>query len=164
MKRPLIINAPSRQSLRQRYYYATLTFIFWMIWIFLWTPAITLLGWIFGMDLVYIQMVQLEGYKSVISDFGLFLICVLGIGSILGAWATYNFLRFKGVERRASLVTIDNQQLSSFFRIDLKNLDEQQHAKVITVSFDKFGNIIASKNIPREFRGSLIVKPHSQKS
>lgn len=147
MKRPLIINSPSLLSLQQQYVSALFTFIFWMIWIFLWTPLITLVGWLSGLDLIYIQMIELEGFSDITEDFSGFLICVAIIGSVLGFWALYNFLRFKDIERRAAITPVNNQQLSTFFGVEVKTLERQQHLQCLTVSFDDQGNISASKAI-----------------
>lgn len=145
--RPLIIDSPSLQSLRQRYLSATFTLIFWTIWIFLWTPLLTLLGWLLGLDLVYIEMIELKGYRAIIADFGLFLICVGIIGGILGIWAAYNFFRFKDLERRAAIRPVNNPQLAAFFKVDPQTLTRQQNTQCLSVSFDSLGNIVASKPI-----------------
>lgn len=147
MNKPLVIDSPSLQSLRQRYLSATFTFVFWVIWILLWTPLITLIGWLFGLDLVFIEMIKLDGYKGVIADFGLFLICITVIGSILGIWAAYNFFRFKDLERRAAIEPVNNRQLAAFFEVDPQILTKQQKAQCLSVSFDSHGHIIASKQI-----------------
>lgn len=147
MKRPLVIDRPSLQSLRQHYLSATFTFVFWVIWILLWTPLITLIGWLFGVNLVYIEMIKLEGYKSVIADFGLFLMCITLIGAILGIWAAYNFFRFKDLERRAALDPVNNRQLAAFFGVDLQTLTKQQKTQCLSVSFDSHGHIVANTQI-----------------
>ncbi|PPD33024.1 MAG: poly-beta-1,6-N-acetyl-D-glucosamine biosynthesis protein PgaD [Methylomonas sp.] len=141
MKRPLIINTPSLQSLQQRYVSAFLTFIFWVIWFFLWTPLITLFGWLSGLDLIYIQMIELEGFSDIAEDFSGFLISVAIFGGLLGFWALYNFLRFKDIERRAAITPVNNQQLAAFFGVGVNLLGKQQQAQCLSISFDDQGNI-----------------------
>ncbi|QPK62836.1 poly-beta-1,6-N-acetyl-D-glucosamine biosynthesis protein PgaD [Methylomonas sp. LL1] len=143
-KKPLVIDSPSLQSLRQRYLSTFFTFLFWVVWIFLWTPLITLIGWLLGFDLIYSEMIELEGYKGVLADFVLFISCVAIIGCLLGFWALYNFLRFKDVDRRAALAPVNNRQLSAFFAVDPARLAIQQKTQCLTVSFDADGNITAS--------------------
>ena len=149
MKRPLIINSPSLQSLQQRYVSALFTFIFWMIWIFLWTPLITLVGWISGLDLIYIQMIELEGFSDITEDFAGFVICVAIIGCVLGFWALYNFLRFKDIERRAAITPVNNQQLAAFFGVAVNTLDKQQQTQCLSISFDDQGNISQIATMPK---------------
>ncbi|MCQ8102874.1 poly-beta-1,6-N-acetyl-D-glucosamine biosynthesis protein PgaD [Methylomonas sp. SURF-2] len=145
--RPLIIDKPSLQSLRQRYLSATFTFIFWTVWIFLWTPLLTLLGWLMGLDLVYVEMLQLKGYREVVADFGRFLICIAVIGGILGIWAAYNFFRFKDLERRAAIKPVTTPELAAFFGINPQKLTQQQTTQCLSVSFDSLGNIVASQKL-----------------
>lgn len=147
MKQPLVINSPSLQNLSERYVSALFTFLFWIIWIFLWTPLVTFIGWLLGLDLVYLEMIELEGYKAVISDFGLFLMCVMVIGFILGIWALYNFIRFKDVDRRAAIEPVNSHQLSTFFAIDPSLLAKQQKSQCLSVHFDDHGNIVNSTEI-----------------
>jgi biofilm PGA synthesis protein PgaD len=149
MKRPLIINSPSLQSLQQQYVSALFTFIFWMIWIFLWTPLITLIGWISGLDLIYIQMIELEGFSDITEDFAGFLISVAILGGLLGFWALYNFLRFKDIERRAAITPVNNQQLAAFFGVGVNLLGKQQQAQCLSISFDDQGNISQIATMPK---------------
>jgi biofilm PGA synthesis protein PgaD len=143
--KPLVIDTPSLQSLRQKYFSTAVTFVFWVVWIFLWTPLVTLLGWFLGIDQVYIQMIELDGYKEVIDDLLLFLECVAGMGGSLAVWALYNFGRFRNVERRTSLPPVSNAQLADFFHVDVATLSQQQTVQCLSVSFDDDGNITASQ-------------------
>ncbi len=115
MNRSLVIHRPSLQTLRQKYVSRVLTFVFWLLWFFLWIPLITFIGWIAGFDIFYLEMIELEGYQEVAAEFSLFLLGVAIIGGLLGIWALYNFLRFKNVERRTAINPVNNQQLADFF-------------------------------------------------
>jgi len=138
----LIINSPSMQSLWQRYSSFILTFIFWVIWFFLWVPVATLLAWYFGYHLVYFEMFTLEGYKEVIQDFISFLVIVAIMGGSLAIWATYNFMRFKGKDRRSKPQTITLQDQAEFFGVDSSLLQIYQKKDFVSVSFDEKGNIV----------------------
>ena len=142
--KPLVIDTPSMQSLRRKYISAVITFIFWMIWIFLWTPLITLVGWLLGIHQVYFQMVELQGSQAVIESFGLFLKCLAAMGGSLAAWALYNYLRFRNIDRRTPLPPVTNAQLSAYFHVDQSVLSRQQASKCLSVCFDEDGKIIRS--------------------
>lgn len=143
----LIIDTPLLQSLKQKYVSALLTFIFWVLWIYLWTPLITLVGWILGINLAFFQMVELGGYKDVAADFVIFLLCVAIMGGALAIWASYNFFRFRNVDRRTPLPAVTNSQLSAFFKVDRVMLSKQQEAQCLSVSFDEQGNIVSSMDV-----------------
>jgi biofilm PGA synthesis protein PgaD len=145
--KPLVIDTPSLQSLRQKYFSTVITFVFWVVWIFLWTPLVTLLAWFLGIDQVYLQMVELDGYKEVVDDLLLFLQCVAVMGGSLAVWALYNFGRFRNVERRTSLPPVSNAQLSDFFHVDAATISQQQTVQCLSVSFDGDGNITASREL-----------------
>jgi biofilm PGA synthesis protein PgaD len=137
----LVIDSPSLQSLRQKYISSFLTMVFWILWIFLWTPLITLVAWISGMDLVYFQMVELEGGKAVAENFLIFLEIVAGMGVLYGAWAAYNYLRYGKLNRRTALPPVTNEELGEFFQVDPFRLAEKQDCQCISVRFDVDGNI-----------------------
>jgi biofilm PGA synthesis protein PgaD len=137
----LVINSPSLQSLQQRYISTILTFVFWVLWIFLWTPLLTLLAWLVGAHLVYFEMFELKGWGEVVREFKIFSICVTLIGLALGLWALYNYQRFHGVERRKAFPPLENNQLAEFFQVDATELSLQQKAQCLTVTFDEHGHI-----------------------
>lgn len=146
--KPLIISTPSLQNLRQKYVSTVLTFLFWVIWIFLWTPLVTLVGWVLGLEQVYFQMVALDGYREVLKDFVLFLEWVAVMGGALAIWALYNFLRFRNVERRTALPPVTMTQQATFFRVDAEILAKHQQARCLSVSFDANGNIVEHEVLP----------------
>jgi biofilm PGA synthesis protein PgaD len=143
----LIIDTPSLQSLKQKYLSTFLTFVFWVVWIFLWTPLITLIGWLLGIDWMYFQMIELGGYEAVANDFMYFLLYVTIMAGMLAIWASYNFFRFRNVDRRLALPPTDNSQLSEFFKVDMATLSQKQHTQCLSVSFDDEGNIISSTEL-----------------
>lgn len=148
--KPLIIATPSLQSLRQKYVSTVVTFAFWVIWIFLWTPLVTLVGWLLGIEQVYFQMIELDGYREVLADFVLFLEWVAAIGGALAVWALYNFLRFRNVERRMALPPVKTTQQAAFFHVDVAILSKHQETRCLSVSFDGDGNIIQHVALPME--------------
>lgn len=98
----LIIEDPGLQSTGQKVLYGTLTVVFWALWIYLWLPLITLLGWSFGVvRFVDIMMVH-EGLAALGKVLWIYLLVIAVLGGGLILWALYNWLRFAGKERRTS--------------------------------------------------------------
>jgi biofilm PGA synthesis protein PgaD len=104
-------------------------------------PLITLIGWWAGIDLFYVHMIKLDGNQLLYKDLFFFLKCIILLGGTLAIWASYNYFRFRKLERRMALPAVTNRELSLFFGIDKKSLDKQQLEKYISVQFDENGNI-----------------------
>lgn len=139
--RDLIINTPTMQSLWQRYSSVFFTFIFWVVWFFLWIPVATAFAWYLGIDLVYFEMFEMDGYKAVIDDLFRFLVVVAVLGGSLAIWAAYNYFRFRGKDRRSEQKTITPKEIAESFEIKDSTLKKYQHAKLVSVSFDDTGKI-----------------------
>ncbi|MBU2570573.1 MAG: poly-beta-1,6-N-acetyl-D-glucosamine biosynthesis protein PgaD [Gammaproteobacteria bacterium] len=146
--KPLIINSPSLQSLKQKYISAALTFIFWILWFYLWIPVITLLSWWAGADMFYLQMIELGGVELLFQDLEFILKCIALLGGSLAVWAAYNYYRFRNLERRTPLPNVSKEALAQHFGIDPKSLTDLQNAKYINVQFDDNGKITQSDKMP----------------
>ncbi len=141
MKRDLILNSPSMQTLWQRYSSIIITFAFWVMWFFLWVPVITAIAWYQGIHLAYFEMFEMDGFKAVIADFFVFLKIVMLLGGSLAIWAGYNFFRFRGKERRKAVKPVSVEDLAVFFEMDVELLKQRQQEKMISVAFDANGQI-----------------------
>jgi biofilm PGA synthesis protein PgaD len=143
--KPLIINNPDLQTIRQKYSSTLLTFVFWLIWLYLWTPLITLIAWYFGVKLFYFQMFDLRGIDEVIADAVIFYEIVACIGVSFGVWALYNYARFKNLERRKALPSVTTGQLAVFFGVEEQQIAELQDAQRISIQFDEQANMVACR-------------------
>ena len=138
----LIINAPSMQSLWQRFSSVIVTFVFWVIWFFIWIPLATAFAWYLGFDLIYFEMFQMGGYKALINEIYKFIWVISLLGGSLAIWAAYNYFRFRGKQRRTALKQVSLKEMAEFFEIKEAELNENKQAKFISVSFDDIGNIV----------------------
>ena len=97
---PHIIQRPDLQTLRQRFGNSFLTFLFWLIWFYLWIPLLSLVAWAFGVDLFHDEMIVREGLQALIELLGLYFLVIFLISATLGTWALVNLCRFRVNERR----------------------------------------------------------------
>lgn len=141
----LILDSPSMQTLWQRYSSVIITFVFWVLWFFLWVPVITAIAWYLGLHLTYFEMFEMDGFKAVIQDFLAFLKVVALLGGSLAVWAGYNFLRFRGKDRRKAVSPVNVEEVASYFKLDPGLVLEQQKTKLLTVTFSEEGEIEAIK-------------------
>ena len=141
MNKPLIINSPDLQTLRQKYAYAVLTFLFWVIWFYLWLPLISLLAWLFGVEIFYQHMVVLEGLAGLRDLLGWYALVIVLIGITLLCWSAYNLLRFRGKNKRIRVDTLPLQQMADDFGVDPQAIESCRHGRRIVISHDNHGNI-----------------------
>jgi biofilm PGA synthesis protein PgaD len=152
MKRELIIDSPSMQSLWQRYSSVIITFAFWVLWFFLWVPVITAIAWYQGLHIAYFEMFEMDGFKAVIASFFTFFKVVMLLGGSLAVWASYNFFRFRGKDRRKAVMPVTVKDLADFFDLDEKRLTQLQQEKIISVSFDANGQIASINTFRPDLR------------
>jgi len=137
----LIISRPDLQTFRQRWYSSVITLLFWLIWIYLLSPLISLIAWVFGIKIFYDTMISLGGYKTFFRVFGVYLLAVFIIALIYFGWAIYNRERFKNRERRHKFLSISCVELSSFFKISEEQVQNCKKSKRIEFDFDEMGDI-----------------------
>src|SRR5271168_4628907 len=113
----LIIDRPDLQTARQRVLFGSMTVFFWAIWIYLWLPILALIGWSLGLTIAYEQMVVLNGYAGLLHLLKFYLAVILCLGATLLFWAYYNFVRFRGVNRRTHAAIVGIPMLSQRYEI-----------------------------------------------
>ena len=147
MTRHLIIDRPDLQSWRQRAVFGSLTMLFWMFWLLLWLPLITLLGWLFFGLQINLQMVELggfSGFQELLLDYS---IVILVMGGSLILWAKYNHWRFRGVDRRKLLLGNATQDTSEWTGQDIATVQSWRNLRKMRVTHDANGNILQIQDL-----------------
>jgi len=139
---PYIIVRPDLQTIRQRFGYSFLTFLFWLIWFYLWIPLISLGGWLFGVDLIHDEMVVRDGLNSLIELLGVYFLVIFLISAILGIWAIVNLWRFRGKNRRGPRATVSEEKLSDDFNVSSQQVVAWRQCRRLVISHDAEGNIV----------------------
>jgi biofilm PGA synthesis protein PgaD len=158
--RELIINTPSVLSLKQRTASGFLSFIFWLLWLYLWIPLLTFLGWYLGFDLVHFQIIELKQNPKFLEELIFFAKVVVLFSLAFAIWVSYNYFRFRGVDRRTQAYHVSTKQLAEHYNVNMFKLMDHQAAKYISVSFDEDGNITNHTSInlmeKKKFTDSLL--------
>ncbi len=140
MKR-LVIERPDLQSPLQRTTTGVLTFIFWLFWIYLWLPLISLVAWGLGIQLFYDNFIDNEGYQLLITQWKWYVFVLALIVFLLIGWARYNLLRFRDKERRKKPMPVDLVTHARDFKIDASRLAVWLSAKHLVIHHDEHGII-----------------------
>lgn len=140
-RQPLIIQNPSLQTLKQRYAFAALTLVFWLVWFYLWTPVITLLAWLFGADRFYETMIARSGIDMLVGLLGLYGLVILSMGIVLGGWAWYNRLRVRGRDKRRGSAAILPVEVNAFFMLSQEQADIARRGRRVVIEHDEDGQV-----------------------
>jgi biofilm PGA synthesis protein PgaD len=137
----LIINQPGLQKLRQRFASSLLTFLFWVIWIYLWLPLFSLFAWLLGVDLFYDQMIVRSGYEALVDVIAWYLLVILLIAITLLVWAGYNLFRFRNKNRRRGSSQVTLSEIADHFGTDAGHLAQWHSARYMIIHSDQHGEI-----------------------
>ena len=141
MKR-IIINRPELQSPLQRLTTRGITFVFWVLWIYLWLPLISLVAWWVGIQLFREHMLDNDGYKVLFNDMHQYAVVIAIIAVVLIGWARYNLVRFRDKGSRRSSMPVDLATQAQTFKVEPQQLGEWRRAKRLIIHHDKQGDII----------------------
>lgn len=141
MKNPLIIERPDLQAWQHKALFGTLTAAFWVIWVVLWLPLVTLFGWLFFGYQFQFHMIRLDGYQGFLNLLVIYAMVILAMSGALIAWAKYNHLRFRGVDRRKGFVAPTIEQLAVLHQQSVTTIEQWQSYSVVTVHHDAHGAI-----------------------
>jgi len=140
LKSPLIERS-DLQSPRQRTLYGALTLAFWAFWIYLWVPVLALLAWSLGIQQAFKYMVVLGGYHDVIRLLGIYSLMILLLGGGLVIWASYNIVRFGGVEKRTAALPVTPAEIGRDFGQNPESVARWQSEQRLYVTHDQHGRI-----------------------
>lgn len=146
--RPLIIDRPDLQSTPQRVVSAGLTAFFWAVWAYLWLPVFALLGWAFGVSRFYEEMVVEHGASALLDVLGWYALAIALLAGSLVIWATYNFIRFRGNERRATRRSTTIEEVAAHAGLAPDALGRWQQARVLRLRHDESGRIESVQIVP----------------
>jgi biofilm PGA synthesis protein PgaD len=130
-----LIRKRRRQPRLQRTAWGFVTLAFWGFYLYLWAPLLTLLAWLLGGRLAWLQLYEHGQHLDP------FLIVALPVilaccAALLIAWAEYNRFRFTGKERRTPRKDASTEEVA-------RNLGAPPHvaarlasARVITLHMD----------------------------
>jgi biofilm PGA synthesis protein PgaD len=141
MKIPLIIDRPDLQAWQQKAMFGAITAAFWLAWVFLWLPLITLLGWLFFGQRFQLQMINLDGYKSFVDLLSIYCVVVGIMGGTLILWATYNHLRFRGIDRRRETDAPTATAMGAHIKHPGGAIEAWRNHAIVTVHHDAQGGI-----------------------
>jgi biofilm PGA synthesis protein PgaD len=139
---PLILNTPEHVSLPRRLAYRAVTLLFWMGWIYLWIPLITLLGWLGGIALFREQIMVQQGWQSFLDNLPAYGLVVVMMSGALLSWALTNWFRFANREARKGVSHVSIKQQAEQLRVNENDLALWQKQKRLVIHHDEHSQIL----------------------
>jgi len=143
--RPLIIERPDLQTSTQRYSSLSVTVMCWMVWLYLFVPLLSLFAWVTGATLVYEVLYMDLGEGLVMAralSYGKGIATLTGIYS---AWALYNYIRWRDVERRQQPVSVTSEEMAETFRVSVQRINELREAKILTIDNSELAQMFSEE-------------------
>ena len=137
---PEIIKRPDLLNTTKKGILAVIAAIGWILWIYLLLPLGAALAWWFGYQRLDI-FILIDPVKT-IQTIQIYAI-IIAIGGLLFIfWATYNWLRFRRLDRRGAPPMADAVAISEAFHIQPSDVERAQEGKILALDFDDHGQII----------------------
>lgn len=137
---PNIIRRPDLVKPAKKSILAIIATIGWILWIYLLMPLGALLAWWFGYQRLD-QFILIDPVRT-IQTLKIYAIIIAAGGVLFILWATYNWLRFRRVDRRGAPPMADAKTISQAFLIEPSDVETAQAGKVVAFDFDEHGQII----------------------
>lgn len=143
---PMIIDHRSSVPLHHRLGWGCVTAAFWMVWIYLWMPLVTLAAWSFGFYQVhkYIQweqqVIELRRLLSLYS------VVAAAFGGALLLWAMSEYVRFRNKRRRRPSLPVLPDDLARHAGVLAKDIAAWQRLRCVLAYHDAHGGLIGAES------------------
>lgn len=133
---------------------ATVTALFWGLWLYVIAPMISVLMWLAGVQIFVEQMITLGGYEyflDKLTDYGL---VVLGIMCTTFGWVLWNLKRYgKRNTRRREPVPVSAQETAAVAGLRPEAVRRLQRQRRLVIDFDERNHVVpADQYVPRRRR------------
>jgi biofilm PGA synthesis protein PgaD len=139
---PLIIDKPALTPLPNRIGWGTATFIFWMLWAYLWLPLITSAVWALGYHQIVTHFPWSKQDHEMRRLIVLYVLIITGLGGSLVSWAQLEYRRFRHVHRRAMPSSVTVEELAVHAGLGIADMQDWQSARRLVVAHDDHGKMV----------------------
>lgn len=144
--RNLIIETPELQTIKHRVSSSLVTMLFWIFWLYLWQPVISIIAWALGFKFFYDNMISLGGIGGLVELVGIYTLVVSLIALLFFGWAYYNNRRFKDKTRRGKIWKLSFLNLGERYDLTEDQVLNCKSSRRLVVHFDQSGKITALSN------------------
>lgn len=118
-----------------------LTLAFWTGFLYLLTPLVTIILWVFGVHIAYTELIGSEGFKELITLIKNGFLIFFIITVIIVSWGYYNYIlfRIRGERRNSQVKICSDGDISAQFHLDLETLQAAKTETCLLITLNKDG-------------------------
>ena len=142
-----LIHKPRKQPRLQRTAWGFVTLGFWMVYLYMLTPLLTLVLWLLGIRTTLLELYTREHQVETFLLFSLPIIagvCTL----MLISWAEYNRFRFSRGDRRAQRADVGQHEMAVALGASDKVANALAHSKVIVLHMNEQAHPVGMTVMP----------------
>jgi biofilm PGA synthesis protein PgaD len=130
-----LIRKPNSQPPLRRTAWGFVTAAFWLLYLYLWAPLVTLVLWLLGIRTalheMYLRESHVEPFLLVVLP-----LVALACAVVLIIWAEYNRFRFRGKDRRHAQADVPHAEIAVALGADPSTADALTQGKVLVLHMD----------------------------
>ena len=115
----------------------TITTLFWLAWLYLIMPLVSLLLWLLGVELFVEVMITRGGYQALLEELVHYSLVILGILTVTLIWVNWNLRHYGGHNKRIlQPQPVSIKELAAHSGLSRKKIAEMQTARQLLITFD----------------------------
>jgi poly-beta-1,6-N-acetyl-D-glucosamine biosynthesis protein PgaD len=134
-----------------------LTLLFWMVWVYLVLPLVSLLLWFFGVRLV-VQQIVAGGYEGLRASLAAYSLVLLVLVGLLALWIAWNVVRYGGDNDRRTVrrAEVTDEEVQKAFRLDHSLLSVLRGERLVRIDLDGDGVVVMKAAVPPRLAGPAV--------
>jgi biofilm PGA synthesis protein PgaD len=128
----------------------TITTLFWLAWLYLIMPLVSLLLWMLGVELFVEVMITRGGYQALLEELVNYGLVILGMLSVTLLWVNWN-LRHYGRHNKRILQpqSVSIKELAAHSGLSRTEVSGMQTARQLLITFDDCDRLVLRKRSKR---------------
>jgi len=135
------IQSPELLTQKQRRREIALTGLMWAVYVYLWTPLLSMVAWLVGFDFAYEVMIRAGGVDALKHVIWWYTAAVAWILVLTTSWSLSNRYRFRDKNRRSVVSDVADQALMDWFGVSPTQLNHMREDRRVSIDFDQQGQI-----------------------
>ncbi len=115
----------------------TITTLFWLAWLYLIMPLVSLLLWMLGVELFVEVMITRGGYQALLEELVHYGLVILGILAVTLIWVNWNLRHYGGHNKRIlQPQPVSVEELAAYSGLSRTGIAGMQATRQLLITFD----------------------------